>query len=486
MRHGTRAVLLAGLLWPGVGPAAEPAEPSLEVIEARGLKPVEVLPPEEAPTVLLRGGTVLTAAGTRLEDGWVLMRDGRIAELGTGTPPEVEGAAVLDVTGQYLTPGLIDAHSHLGLFPSPWSVAHGDGNEATNPVTAGVWGEHSVWPQDPGIERALAGGVTTFLTLPGSTNLVGGRGVALHMVPARGARAMRFPGAPESLKMACGENPKRTYGEHGGPSTRMGSVEETRSPFLEARAFLEEWEAYRDDHAEWLEKKAAHEAARTAKEKKAHPDPGDEPEPPERDLGKETLAGVLRGEILPQVHCYQADDMLSMLQVAEEMGFQIRAFHHAVESYKIRDILAARGVASCTWADWWGFKLEAFDAIPQNAALLTEAGARVTIKSDSSIGIQRLNQEAAKARRAGLEAGMDISEDDALKWITLNPAWVLGIDDQVGSLEAGKRADVVVWDANPFSVYAKARWVFVDGVLRWDAERPEAWSDFEVGWEVAP
>jgi imidazolonepropionase-like amidohydrolase len=486
MRYGTRAALVLGLLWSGVGLAAGETSSSLEEIEARGRKPLEVLPEAAAPAVLLRGGTVLTAAGDRLEDGWVLMRDGRIADLGSGEPPVFEGVAVVDVTDHYVTPGLIDAHSHLGLFSSPSSVAHGDGNEATDPVTAGVWGEHSMWPQDPGLARALAGGVTTFQTLPGSTNLVGGRGVVVHMVPTRGARAMRFPGAPETVKMACGENPKRTYGDRGGPSTRMGNLEGHRSAFLEARAFLEEWEAYEEEHAEWAAEKAAHEAALTKKEKRDHPDPGDEPEPPDRDLGKETLAGILRGEVLPQVHCYQADDMLSMLQLADEMGFRIRAFHHALESYKIRDILAEHEVASCTWADWWGFKLEAFDGIPQSAALLTEAGARVTIKSDSSIGIQRLNQEAAKALRSGREGGLDVSEDDALRWVTLHPAWVLGIDDQVGSIEPGKRADVVVWDAHPFSVYARARWVFVDGALRWDAERPQVWSDFRTGWEVTP
>ncbi|MCA9571423.1 MAG: amidohydrolase family protein, partial [Myxococcales bacterium] len=210
----------------------------------------------------------------------------------------------------------------------------------------------------------------------------------------------------------------------------------------------------------------------------------DEPDRPARNLGNETLAGVLRGDILPQIHCYRADDMLSMLQVADEMGFSVRSFHHATEAYKIRDVLAAKGVAASVWVDWWGFKLEAFDAIPQNAALLAEAGGRPVIHSDDEKGIQRLNQEAAKAWHAGLAEGIELSEEEALSWITENPAWVLGIDDQVGTLEVGKRADVVVWDAEPFSVYAKARLVFVDGALRYDAERPVVWSDFEVGQDA--
>ena len=207
-------------------------------------------------------------------------------------------------------------------------------------------------------------------------------------------------------------------------------------------------------------------------------------EPTSDDLDEQTLQGVLLGQILPHVHCYRADDMLSMLQVADEFGFAIRSFHHATEAYKIRDILAERDIGASVWADWWGFKLEAYDAVPAGAAMVSAAGAKAIIHSDSGIGIQRLNQESAKALRAGRELGLDVDEDDAITWITLNPAWALGIDDQTGSLTRGKRADVVVWDRSPLSVYAKARLVFVDGALRYDVDQPQIWSDFQVGQDL--
>lgn len=454
----------------GVGLAlAQGADPSpLHEIESRGRAPVEVRVPARAEPVILTGGTVLTATGHRLEPGWIALVDGRIHSLGEGEPPGIPGARTVDVSGHFITPGLIDSHSHLGVYPSPGANAHGDGNEATSPNTAGVWAEHSIWPQDPGFQRAIAGGVTALQILPGSANLVGGRGVVVEVVPARGSRAMRLAGAPETVKMACGENPKRVYGNRNtAPSTRMGNARAFRKLFYDAQVALAEWEAA----------SPSEEAGRRRR--------GNEPSsPPKRDLDLETLVLLLRGEALAQVHCYRADDMLAILQLADEIGFEVRSFHHAVEAYKIRDILAERGIAASVWADWWGFKLEAYDGILENAALLDEAGARAIIHSDSAIGIQRLNQEAAKAYYAGVAAGVDISEDDALGWITIQPAWALGIDHLTGSLEPGKRADIVVWDAHPFSVKARARWVFVEGVLRWDKDRPQVWSDFQLGREV--
>jgi imidazolonepropionase-like amidohydrolase len=387
----------------------------------------------------------------------------------------------VDATDRFVTPGLIDTHSHLGVYASPGGRAHGDGNEATAPTTPGVWAEHSFWPQDPGLARAIAGGVTTLLALPGSANLVGGRGVVMSVVPARGSRAMRFPGAPEHVKMACGENPKRVYGEHKGsaPSTRMGNLRGQRTAFLEAVAYRDRWERFEE------ESEGDHGSGSNKKGKGS--DRGDQDkEPPQRDLDLETLVGVLDGRIHPQIHCYRADDMLSMVQLSDEFGFQIRSFHHALEAYKIRDVLADQGIASSTWADWWGFKLEAFDGIQENAGLLTEAGATAIIHSDSGIGIQRLNQEASKAFYAALQAGIELSEDSAIRWVTANPAWALGIDEETGTLEVGKRGDVVVWSGHPLSVYSRADLVFVDGALRWDAERPSTWSDFQVGWEVTP
>ncbi|MEE2751072.1 MAG: amidohydrolase [Myxococcota bacterium] len=449
---------------------APPADSwSLATHESSGRQAVERPPKRNPEPVVIHNATVLTASGDRLESGYVVLSEGRIQSVGTGAPPSVEGAVTLDAQEGFVTPGLIDTHSHLGVYPSPSARAHSDGNEATSPTTPGVWAEHSFWPQDPGIQRAVAGGVTSMQVLPGSANLVGGRGVVLHLLPTRGSRAMRFPGAPETVKMACGENPKRVYGSRSSaPSTRMGNLRGQRAAFASAKRLLEDWERYEQ------------EAARHRGD-----DPG--PQAPNRDLDQETLIGVLRGEILPQVHCYRADDMLSFLQLADEFGFSIRSFHHALEAYKIRDILAEKEVSVSTWADWWGFKLEAYDGIPHNAALVAESGARAIIHSDSAIGIQRLNQEAAKAYYSGLHAGLKVDENEALRWITANPAWALGIESEVGTIEAGKRGDVVVWDGHPFSHYSSASVVFIDGVRVHDAATSTTpWSDFTTGQEVAP
>jgi len=427
--------------------------PLLEA-ERRGHLDVEA-PDTQVGAILITGATVMTATGEVLSKGWVRVRDGRIEALGTGPAPEAGDIERLDATGLWLTPGIIDVHSHLGVYPSPGIAATRDGNEMTGAVTAGVWAEHSFWPEDPGLERALRGGVTTLHALPGSGNLIGGRGVTLRLKRTRGARAMRFPGAPDSVKMACGENPKRVYGSrNSAPSTRMGNLRGYREAFFAAERFLKESKG------------------KSASELK-------------RDLANETLAGVLEGRILPQVHCYTSQDMISFLQVADEFGFKVRAFHHALEAYKIRDILAARDIAVATWADWWGFKLEGWDGIPQNAGLIHTSGGRAIIHSDSGEGIQRLNQEASKAWRAAREGGLDVSEQDALSWITANAAWALGIEDEVGTIAAGKRADLVLWSHHPLSVYAKASRVFIDGVTVFDSTKPRAVrSDFELGLDA--
>jgi imidazolonepropionase-like amidohydrolase len=427
-----------------------------------------VVPPPPAPVppaarevsaapVAIVHATLWTAdrRGTRFADGTVVVRDGRIAALGNvPVPPD---AQVIDAGGRVVTPGLIDAHSHLGVYASPEVAAHADGNEASSPVTAEVNAEHSFWPQDPGLARALAGGVTSMLVLPGSANLIGGRGFSIKNRPARSAAAMRFPGAPPVLKMACGENPKRVYGKKSGPSTRMGNIAQVRAAFSQAQDYWRKWDAF--------ERKGRAKGE----------------VPPPRDLRMETLSEVLRGKILVQNHCYRADEMLLMLDVAAEFGFHIRAFHHALEAYKIADVLARHQVAVATWSDWWGFKLEAFDGIPENLALVHEAGARAVVHSDSAIGVQRLNQAAAQGLAAGRAMGFPLTEDDALRWITLNPAWVLGVEAQTGSLEVGKMADLVIWSHPPFSVYALPEKVLVDGHLTFDRSRGGRPSDFELG-----
>jgi imidazolonepropionase-like amidohydrolase len=407
------------------------------------------------PPVAIVNATIMTAAGAEIAHGSILLRDGRIVAVGTDISVPSD-ALRIEGTGKYVTPGIIDPHSHLGVYSAPATDAESDGNELTNPVMAEVWAEHSFWPQDPQIPLAIAGGVTTIQVLPGSGNLIGGRGAILKLIPARTVQEMKFPGAHYGLKMACGENPKRVYGQRNQfPATRMGNMAGYRSAFILAEAYRRRWDTWQSEHK------------------------GDMPE---RNLRLETLAEVLRGNIYVQNHCYRADEMAQMLDLAREFGFKIRAFHHAVEAYKIADLLARAGTAAVVWADWYGFKEEAMDGIKQNAALLQQGGARATLHSDDPGGIQRLNQEAAKAMYDGQRAGIAITRDQALRWITANPAWVLGIDSTVGTLEPGKMADVVVWSGDPFSVYAKTLQVYNDGWLVYDRGDPahQPRSDFEV------
>jgi len=410
------------------------------------------------PPVVIRNATIMTATGREIPNGAISFKDGRILAVGEGgavTAPA--GAVIVDAAGKYVTPGVIDTHSHLGVYAAPGTDAESDGNELTSPVTSEVWAEHSFWPQDPQIPLAIAGGITTIEALPGSGNLIGGRSAVLKLVPARTVQEMKFPGARYGLKMACGENPKRVYGQrHQAPSTRMGNMAGYRGAFAQAEAYRRKWDSWNRDHRG---------------------------EPPERNLRLETLAEVLRGNVYVQIHCYRADEMAQMLDLAREFGFKIRSFHHAVESYKIADLLAHDSTSVSVWADWWGFKEEAMDGIQQNAALNQQAGGRPAIHSDSPSGIQRLNQEAAKAMYAGQRSGIPITRDQALRWITANPAWVLGLDSVVGTLEPGKMADVVVWSGDPFSVYAKAVQVYNDGWLVYDRNDPahQPRTDFELG-----
>ena len=420
--------------------------------------------PLPSQSLLIKNATILTGTGERLDKASLLLVNGKIEALSAdGRMRNSANAEILDAEGRWVTPGLIDVHSHLGVYPSPNIAAHSDGNEMTAPVTAQVWAEHSIWPQDPGFSRALAGGITTLQILPGSANLIGGRSVTVKNVPSVSYQGMKFPGAPQGLKMACGENPKRVYAELKlAPSTRMGNVAGYRAQWVEAQKYILDWQEF-----------------------DAPQEPGTEPKlRPLRDLRLDTLAAVLRGEILVHVHCYRADEMMTMLDMADEFGYKISAFHHAVEAYKVADQLAGRGVCGALWADWWGFKAEAYDGIQENIALVDRpAGACAIVHSDSEEGIQRLNQEAAKAMTRGRAAGMDITPASAIRWLTANAAKSLGIADQTGTLEPGKMADVVIWNGNPFSVYAKADQVFIDGALVFDraelARQPV--SDFELG-----
>lgn len=416
--------------------------------------------PYPSASTLIKNATVLDGIGGEIAGGDVLLVDGKVSEIAEDISAP-DGAIVIDANGKWVTPGIIDNHSHLGVYPSPGVTAHGDGNEISGAVTAEVWAEHGIWPQDPGFPRALAGGVTSMQILPGSANLFGGRGVTLKNVPARTVQGMKFPDAPYTLKMACGENPKRVYGYGGGrfpggaPYSRMGNVAGYRMAWAKAVEYKRKWDKYADEGGD----------------------------APTRDLELDTLMGVLNGDILVHMHCYRADEMAQIMDMSNEFGYKVTSFHHAVESYKIADKLADYGACSSMWADWWGFKMEAYDGIRENIPMVHTAGACAIVHSDSDIGIQRLNQEAGKALSDGRRAGIEISNADAWQWLSANPAKSLGVFEHTGSLEAGKDADVVIWSGDPFSVYSQAEHVFIDGAVMFERGNPALTPvmDFELG-----
>ena len=433
--------------------------------------PVVTIPDDPYPSTykpygsvptLLQNATIYDGRGGRIDGGMVLLQDGKVAAIGKSVTAPA-GATVIDATGKWVTPGIIDIHSHLGDYPSPGVQANSDGNEVTGPVRSEVQAEHSIWPQDPGFSRALAnGGITALHILPGSANLFGGRGTTLKNVEARSMQGMKFPGAPYSLKMACGENPKRVYGSRNqAPGSRMGNMAVNRQTWAKAVEYRRKWNEYR------------------AKADKGAAKPGDAPS---RDLQMETLALVLDGKILVQNHCYRADEMVNVIDMSKEFGYKVSTFHHAVESYKIADLLKENDICSAMWADWYGFKMESNDGIRENLPFVHAAGGCAITHSDDADGIQRLNQETAKAMADGNRVGLGITPEVAWTWLSYNPAKGLGIADKTGSLEVGKMADVVLWNGDPMSVYTRPEKVWIDGAMMFDAItglRPV--SDFELG-----
>jgi imidazolonepropionase-like amidohydrolase len=397
--------------------------------------------------VVIKNAIVMTVTHGNIKNGSVYIKNGKISAVGenVNTPAS---ATVIDAGGKYVTPGIVDSHSHIALDD--------DVNEATSPVTPQMMMNDAFDYQDKAIYRALAGGVTTSLLLHGSANMIGGQSVVIKHKFGDSRDALLFPNAPRSIKFASGENPKRVYGGREQlPSTRMGNFAVQRDALVQAQDYMREWDSYDQK------------VKRSNTDNDKNKDKNKDATPPKHDLKLEALADVLRGKLMVQIHCYRADEMLTEMAMAKEFGYNLRAFHHALEAYKIADQLAANNVGIATFADWWGYKQEAWDAIPWNAVMAMRKGVRVAIKSDSEDYTRRLNQEAGKAIRYGVA-----TEEEALKMITLNAAWIVGVDDRVGSIEAGKDADLVIWDGYPLSSYGVPEKVLIDGEVYFDRSLP--------------
>ena len=383
--------------------------------------------------LVIENATLLTATHGRIPHGSVVVHAGKIAAFGANVAAPA-GAMVIDAGGKYVTPGLIDAHSHMALDD--------DVNEATSPIVPQMMMVDAFQYASKEIYRALAGGVTSAMLLHGSADMIGGQAVIMKTKYGLERDQLLFPNAPRSIKFASGENPKRVFGQRQQlPSTRMGNFAVQRQALVDAQDYMRQWDEYE------------------AKKQKGDKDA----KPPKRDLKLDALVDVLKGKLYVQIHCYRADEFLTEMAMAKEFGYKLRAFHHALEAYKVADKIAANNVGVATWADWWGFKEEAWDATPWNAVLLMRKGVRVAIKSDSEDQIRRLNVEAAKTMRYG-----GATEDEAMKMITLNPAWIIGVDDRVGSIDVGKDADLVIWNGYPLSSYGVPEKVFIDGELFFD------------------
>src|SRR5438270_1331671 len=404
--------------------------------------------PAPANDVVIKNGTILTVTHGKIENGSIYIHNGKIAAIGA-TVQSPANAQVIDATGKFVMPGIIDSHSHLAL--------DSDVNEATSPVTPAMKMIDAFENTDKGLYHALAGGVTSLLLLHGSANMIGGEAVVIKNKFGLSRDQMLFPNAPRSIKFASGENPKRVYGSRNqAPSTRMGNFAVQREALQQAKEYMRDWDDY------------------NAKVQKGDKEAKD----PKRDLKLEALSDVLRGKLLVQIHCYRADEFLTEMQMAREFGYHIRAFHHALEAYKVADKIAAEGVAIATWPDWWGFKDEAWDAQPWNAIMSSRHGVRVALKSDSNDVVRRLNQDAGKVMRYG-----GATQEEALKMITLNPEWIIGVDDRVGSLDVGKDGDMSIWDKDPLSSYAKVDKTIIDGEVYFDSSLPGLGL---TNWKDAP
>lgn len=388
-----------------------------------------LLMPLYAADLAIIHANLLPVSSAPIEDATLIVDKGKIIALGHALTIPV-GTPTYDAAGQYLLPGIIDVHSHMGVYPWPEGDGVGDGNEMVEPFTPRVWAGDSFDPEDPAIPRARAGGVTTVQILPGSGNLIGGRSAILKLRPARTIAPMVFQDAPPGIKMAVGENPKRVYGDKTDADqlmTRMGEMAAFREFFQRAKE-------YRVAHA------------------KGGP----------ADLDLDVALGVLDGKIRVNLHCYRSMDIAAFYRVADEFGFKVSTLHHALEAYKVRDLIAAHGTGIATWPDWWGFKQEAWDGIPWNASLVSSMGVPVALHSDSADTIQRLYIDAAKMLRYGM------TEADALEAITLDPARLLGVEKQTGSLEVGKDADFALFSKHPLDIYTLVQRTYIDGTLVYD------------------
>jgi imidazolonepropionase-like amidohydrolase len=398
--------------------------------------------------VAIRGGTVLTVTRGTIQNGTVVFRAGRITAVGGPETPVPANAETIDASGRFVSPGIIDAHSH---------IAADSINEGGTTVSSMTGIEDVLNPSDVNIFRDLAGGLTVANVLHGSANPIGGKNTVIKLRWGKlRASELVFQGAMPGIKFALGENPKdMRVGGGGGPqppprrypATRMGVEYVIRDAFTRARAYQREWQDYE------RRRKAASESPTTTPA----------PLAPRRDLQLEPLVEILEGKRLVHAHAYRADEILMLIRVADEMGFKIATFQHVLEGYKVADEMAAHGAGGSTFSDWWAYKVEAEDAIPYNATIMHQRGVLVSINSDSAEHARRLNTEAAKSIHWG-----GLTEDEALAFVTINPAKQLRIDGRVGSLEVGKDADVVIWNTHPLSTYAIADRVYIDGQMYYD------------------